>query len=76
MLVKKGETLIRPNGDDTATPYEVLLADDELFCVGEICYDEEAEEYYPSFVCTEVYTNDEHISDLKELGFVRANKEG
>ena len=74
MLVKKGDLLIREHEDNTATPYEVLLADDEFFCLGMIEYDPETKETRTSFEYTEIYSNDKSINTLEQLGFAKVKK--
>ena len=69
MLAQKGEWLIRVNDDDTVTVYEVLMADNEFFCVGKVCYDDDLKVTVTSRVKIELYCNNEVISCLKEYGF-------
>lgn len=75
MLVKKGEYLIRGNEDDTATVFKVLLADDELFCVGEVTGEldgsgeaVETDEY----INIDVFSNNAEKFSLEQYGFVKA----
>lgn len=75
MLVKKGEYLIRCNEDDTATVFKVLLADDELFCVGEVTGEldgngeaVETDEY----INIDVFSNNAEKFSLEQYGFVKA----
>ena len=75
MLVNKGDLLVRKHEGNTATPYEVILADDEYFCVGEIVYDEAVGETILSFMDVQIYSNDESIGCLKEYGFEKAEME-
>ena len=75
MLVKKGEYLVRVHEDKTATPFEVILADKEYFCVGEICFDETSGEMFTSLIDAQIYSNDEKIGCLKEYGFEKAEIE-
>lgn len=75
MLVQKGEYLIRGNEDDTATVLKVLLADNELFCVGEVTGEldgnggaVETDEY----INIEVFSNDAEKFTLEQHGFMKA----
>lgn len=72
MLVTKGEYLARKNNDDTATIFEVLLADEELFCVGEVTgvLDDEGEVHqHTDYINLAIYSNKENIGSLKQYGF-------
>lgn len=72
MLVKKGDYLIRDNGDDTGTILEVLIADDELFCVGEVTGkvdDDGVPHQHTDYINVAIYSNSETIGSLKDYGF-------
>lgn len=78
MLVQKGEYLARDNGDNTATLFEVLLADDEYFCVGEVTakIDEHGEAYQSTdYLNVAIYSNREEINSLEDLKFMKAREE-
>lgn len=72
MLVTKGEYLVRKNNDDTATIFEVPLADEELFCVGEVTgvVDDDGEVHqHTDYENLAIYSNRENIGSLKQYGF-------
>lgn len=72
MLVNKGEYLVRKNNDDTATIFEVLLADDELFCIGEVTGvvdDDGSVHQHTDYINLAIYSNKENIGSLKQYGF-------
>ena len=75
MLVQKGEYLVRKNNDDTATLVEVLLADEELFCVGEVTgvVDDGGEVHqHTDYINLAIYSNSENIGSLKQYGFEKS----
>ena len=74
-LVQKGDYLARRNEDNTATLFKVLLADDELFCVGEVIFDPAIGEPITSYVDTQIYTNDVKVGILSEYGFEKVEVE-
>lgn len=77
MLVTKGEYLVRKNNDDTATIFEVLLADEELFCVGEvtgIVDDDGKVHQHTDYENLAIYSNMENIGNLKQYGFEKENR--
>lgn len=74
MLVTKGEYLVRANNDDTATLLEVLLADEDMFCVGEVTGVEDVDgtvHQHTDYINVAIYSNNENIGSLKQYGFER-----
>lgn len=75
MLVTKGEYLVRKNNDDTATIFEVLLADEDMFCVGEVTGVEDDDgtvHQHTDYINVAIYSNRENIGCLKQYGFEKA----
>lgn len=75
MLVQKGEYLVRKNNDDTATLIEVLLADEELFCVGEVTGIKDNDgtvHQHTDYINVAIYSNKENIGNLKQYGLEKA----
>lgn len=71
MLVQKGEYIVKPCEDgETGVVYEVIMADDEFFCVGEVTYNPDEDKFSTSFEGVEIYSNLEEINTLEELGFI------
>ena len=67
-LVKTGDILIHEEGE-FATPYEVIIADERFFVVGE------TDGTHTTFDQPMIYSNLPSINTLAELGFQRVEKE-
>lgn len=73
MLVKKGQCVGINNEDNTATPYEVLMADEEYFVLGQITpTNNELTEFTTDLENISIYSNDGTIS-LEEMNMFIAD---
>lgn len=64
MLVKTKDILVRDN-----KKYEVVIADDNIFVVCPIVYDEKEKSDVVKYDKAEIYANQDYINTLKELRF-------
>ena len=67
LLVKTGDILIKGEGD-VAIPYEVIIADDKYFVVGN------TDGSWTDFTDPKIYSNVASINDLTTLGFIKAER--
>lgn len=69
MLVKKGDVLIRQNDDGSKTLHEVIVADDDLFCIGNgpMTYHESDKCRSLSYDKVWFYSNDKTVNTLDDL---------
>lgn len=73
MLVKKGQCVGINNEDNTATPYEVLMADEEYFVLGQITpRNKELTEFTTDLENISIYSNDGTMS-LEEMNMFIAD---
>lgn len=73
MLVKKGQCVGINNEDNTATPYEVLMADEEYFVLGQITpTNNELTEFTTDLENISIYSNDGTMS-LEEMNMFIAD---
>lgn len=63
-LVKTKDVLVRKG-----QKYEVVIADDNIFVVCPIVYDKKEKSNVVKYDRTEIYTNQDCINTLKDLGF-------
>ena len=63
MLVEKGQCVGINNEDNTATPYEVIMADDEYFVLGQVIpTNKELTEFTTDLENISIYSNDGTLS--------------
>ena len=73
MLVKKGQCVGINNEDNMATPYEVLMADEEYFVLGQITpTNKELTEFTTDLENISIYSNDGTMS-LEEMNMFIAD---
>lgn len=73
MLVKKGQCVCINNEDNTATPYEVLVADEEYFVLGQVTPTNKAlTEFTTDLENISIYSNDGTMS-LEEMNMFIAD---
>lgn len=65
-LVMTNDVLIRDN-----QKYEVVIADDNIFVVCPVVYDEQEESEVVKYEKAEIYANQESINTLEELEFIK-----
>lgn len=75
MLVFKDDCISRPYKDGTLQPFEVVCADENVFVIGPVSYDENTQLCTTSYDHLEAYSNDKTINTLESLGFVLCNEE-
>lgn len=68
-IVKTGDVLER-----SKKAYEVLIADDNIFVIGEIRHDPEEGCKVVSYENPEIYANQSEINTLSELGFTKIDR--
>lgn len=66
-LVKTNDLLVREN-----IRYEVVIADDNIFVVCPIVYDEAEKSDVVKYDKAEIYANQKRINTLEELGFEKS----
>lgn len=64
MLVKTKDILVRDN-----QKYEVVIADDNIFVICPVVYDEKEKSDIVKYDKAEIYANQDYINTLKDLGF-------
>ena len=72
-LVFRGDVIARKNKDGSATLYEVICADNNVFVLGNLCYDTKEGSTYVNYEHCSVYSNDKTINTLESLGFTLLN---
>ena len=73
MLVKKGQCVGINNEDNTAIPYEVLMADEEYFALGQVTpTNNELTEFTTDLENISIYSNDGTLS-LEEMNMFIAD---
>ena len=65
-LVRTNDRLIRDN-----KKYEVVIADDNIFVICPIVYDEKEKSEVVKYSKAEIYANQKSINTLEDLGFLR-----
>ena len=65
-LVRTNDTLIKDN-----KKYEVVIADDNIFVICPIVYDEKEQSNIVKYDKAEIYANQSSINTLEELNFKR-----
>lgn len=68
-LVKTNDILVREN-----KRYEVVIADDNIFVICPIVYDEEEQSEIVKYDKAEIYANQESINTLEELRFTKRSE--
>ena len=70
MLVFNDDCISRPDKDGTLQPVEIVCADENVFVIGPVSYDENTKRCMTSYDHLEAYSNDKTINTLENLGFV------
>ena len=73
-LVFRGDVIARKNKDGSATLYEVICADNNVFVLGNNPrYDTKEGSTHVNYEHCSVYSNDKTINTLESLGFTLLN---
>lgn len=73
MLVFKEDCVIRADNENTAMPFEVVCADENVFVIAPISYNEQDDICTTDYTRLEAFSNDKSINTLDQIGLIVVN---